>query len=105
MDRRETLAGLYRRARLAEGNGWRPGQGPLAWCVGEGVDMSNLGFGDGFRSSEDGQYIIEADPGGPWVNQDGKVARLVSVNLLGEPRWAVSPVSRSTSQTTRSSLQ
>ena len=59
--------------------------------------MSNLDAGDGFRSSENGRYIIEADPSGPWVNHDGKVARLVSVNLLGEPRWAVSPVSRSNS--------
>ena len=59
--------------------------------------MSNLGVGDGFRSSENGRYIIEADPSGPWVNRAGEIARLVSVNLLGEPRWVVSPVSRSTS--------
>ena len=59
--------------------------------------MSNLDVSDGFRSSQDGQYRLEVDPSGPWVDQAGKVARLVSINLLGEPRWAVSPVSRSNS--------
>ena len=55
--------------------------------------MSNLGIPEAFRASAAELYVVEIDPSGPWSNASGQACRLISVNMLGEPRWTVSPVS------------
>ena len=55
--------------------------------------MNDLGIPEAFSASIAGLYRVAVDPSGPCSNAAGQASRLISVNMLGEPRWMVSPVS------------
>ena len=55
--------------------------------------MNDLGIPEAFSASTADLYRVAVDPSGPWSNAAGQACRLISVNMLGEPRWMVSPVS------------